>query len=270
MRPVLDRVKARNSSEHEELRATLGEHLEELRQRLLRVLYAFVPAFVVGWIVAMPMYDALHREVLTAIPKEVQYREAVTHLTQPFMLQFRLSAYIALVLCLPVLLSQLWGFVAPGLRPNERRPVQMLTPICLTLFGIGVFLGWVTIPAMVGFFMAFNGGGRFEIIQEPGALVMLVVMTMLGFGLAFQTPVVVFFLTKLGVVTPEGLKGYWRHVVVGNVVAAAVITPGGDVVTLFAMAVPMIVLFYAGMYAATWGQRGGRPAELDLLDAPPC
>ena len=269
--PLARRDPPRSSSPQAELRATLAEHLDELRTRAIRVVIAIMISMVLSWIFVWPTYNFIDQLVRSSVPKGLVYKEVTTHITEPFMLQIKLSFYLGLILALPYAVSQIWAFVAPGLKPTERKPVLMLTPVCLVLFALGLTIGWFTLPAMFQWFFAYAQAGGFEVYQEPGKMIMLVVKTLLGFGLAFQMPVVVFFLTRLGLVTPETLRTYWKHVVVSNIIVAAIITPGSDPVSLAAMAIPIIALFYLGVFAATWSMKSaGRDAALNQLDAPPC
>ena len=261
---------ARNSSTDDELRATLAEHLDELRTRIMRVVQFLAVGMVIGWFLHPYVYEAMDNMVKSYIPANAKYREAFRHLTDPFMLQLKVAFYIGIVLSFPVLLHQLWAFIAPGLRPQERRPIKVVFPICLALFVLGLVVGWMTIPALVQYFMSFVAGTDIEVIQEPGSLMLLVVYTLLGFGISFQMPVVVFFLTRIGLITGDTVRTYWRHVVVANVVLSAAITPSADPVSMFALAVPLNVFFFGAVSVAKLTDRTRRDPALDNLDGAPC
>ncbi|MBX3095800.1 MAG: twin-arginine translocase subunit TatC [Fimbriimonadaceae bacterium] len=236
----------------------------------MRVVYSLSLGMVAGWFLHPVFYGAMDEMVRKYIPPNAPYKEAYRHLTDPFMLQLKVAFYIGLVLTLPVLMWQLWAFVAPGLRPQERRPIKIVFPICMVLFVAGIYVGWLTIPALVSYFMSFVVNSKIEIIQEPGSLVLLVVYTLLGFGISFQMPVVVYFLTRIGLITADTVRVYWRHVVVANVVAAAAITPSADPVSMFALAVPLNVFFFGAVAIAKLTDRSSRDPALDNLDGAPC
>ncbi len=258
----------RTETDPEEFRATLGEHLDELRSRVLRVLGVLVVASTLGWFLAMPAFRALSEVVAANIPKGIEFKEPFRTITEPFMLQLKLAVYIGLCAAIPWLVAEVWQFVKPGLRPHERRPVKILAPFSVALFGVGCWVGWLMIPPsfqwFATFFQSFPGTALY---QEPGTMVFLIVKLVLAFGIGFQLPVVTFLLAKLGLITPATLNQYWRQAVVAIFVLASVLTPSGDPFTMLAMAVPLCVLFFGAVLAVKWTTKdGGRDPALDNLD----
>jgi len=245
----------RNSSdeEPEELRATLGEHLEELRTRILRIVYMLAIAWVVGWYIQPPVYDYINELVLKAIKQAIPtvvINEAFTNATQAFMLKFKLSFMLGLVMVIPFIVLQLWGFVAPGLKPNEKAPIKKLVPYTVFLFFLGVGCCWLILPSAFIWFAAYISDFKGAILnQEPGTLVFFVLKMLLAFGLGFQLPIVVFFLGKLGILTPETLTAHWRHATVAVFTISAMITPSNDIFSMLMMAVPLSILFVISVYA---------------------
>ncbi|MCW5936798.1 MAG: twin-arginine translocase subunit TatC [Fimbriimonadaceae bacterium] len=258
----------RRVEDPEEFRATLGEHLEEFRTRVLRVLGVFVVAATIGWFIEMPLYKLLNETARAGLPSTLDYKEPFNTITQPFLLQLKLAAYIGLAMSLPYAVYELWGFVSPGLKPSERRPVKFLAPFSASLFFVGCYLGWLSIPAafgwFAGFFESFPGTSLY---QEPGSLVFLVVKIVLSFGIGFQLPVVTFLLAKLGLITPNMIAQYWRQAVVTIFFLAAAITPTGDPFTMLIMALPLTILFFGSLMVVklTTKQELRDPA-LDSLD----
>lgn len=257
-----------NRDNPDEFRATLGEHLEELRGRVLRALGVLVVMCVVGWFLAMPVYSALSEVVRDNVPKNFDFKEPFTSITQPFMLQLKLAFYIGLIVAVPYIVWELWGFVAPGLKPGEKRPIKVLAPVSVLLFAVGCTVGWVTLPAafqwFAGFFASFPNTSLY---QEPGTMVFLIVKLVLAFGIGFQLPVVTFFLAKVGIISPSSLAQYWRQAVIAVFALSAMLTPSGDPFTMLAMAAPLTILFFASIYAVKLtGPRGGRDPALDDLD----
>lgn len=267
--PLLTRKPARNSSDTpEELRATLGEHLEELRVRIFRIVAILLVGLVIAWYLEPYFYDQLNNLAMKGVPKGIQYSEAFRTLTEAFFLKLKLSFYLSLVGTLPLTVVQLWGFIAPGLRPHERRPLKIVVPLSVVLFVIGASIAWLITPITIGWFTSYVGEfPGVQVIQEPAALIFFIVKMMIAFGIGFQLPLVVFFLTKVGIITPDGLWRYWRHSTVGVFILSAVITPSGDPFTMLMMAIPLSSLFFASVVAARiTSKKSGQIDELNDLD----
>jgi sec-independent protein translocase protein TatC len=225
---------------------------------------------LVGWFFAMPLYWHLEGLVKSNLPKGVNYQTMITTLPGAFMLQLKMAAYIGVFVTLPFSVHQIWGFVAPGLRPNERKPIKVIAPISTFLFFLGAWSCWYILPATVYWFGSFMTGMRdTALMLEAGQMVFLLINMILCFGLGFQMPLVVYFLATLEIITPKAMMKYWRHAIVGVVIASAMITPSGDPLSLSVMALPLIALFFASVFAARLTLRKRRSkedAELDDLD----
>jgi sec-independent protein translocase protein TatC len=265
---LLPKKSSGSNNDPEDFRATLGEHLEELRTRILRVLGVLLVMTVVGWFLALPAYVALDKVVQANIPTWLKFEQPFKDVTQPFMLQLKLAFYIGLTIALPHMVLEIWGFVKPGLKPNEIRPVRVLGPISVVLFLVGCWVGWMMIPPsfqwFAGFFASFPGTALY---QEPGAMVFLIVKIVLAFGIGFELPVVTFFLAKIGVIAPETLFRYWRQATIAIFFLSACLTPSGDPFTMTAMALPLAALFFVSVFAVRLTSKGkGRDPALDSLD----
>lgn len=254
--PVLRRnPTTRNSSDDpEEFRAPLSEHLEELRTRIIRSVALLVVGWILGWFLEPYLYAALNSSLSKAItenlPKGAQYSEAFRNATEMFMLKLRLSFMLGLAITFPLILLQMWAFVAPGLKRAERQPLQRLAPYSVALFGIGAFFAYLILPSAFRWFIAFlESFPGTSLIQEPGSMVFFSLKMMLAFGIAFQLPLIVFMLGKLGLLTAEALIQYWRQAVVVIFFASAALTPGADPISMFMMAVPLVILFAISVYA---------------------
>lgn len=265
--PLLGERHRSSSDRPEELRATLGEHLEELRQRIFRIVAWLAAGMVIGWFLSMPVYDYLTSYAMRALPTDLEYREPFANITEPFFLKFKLAFLIGLFLTLPFTVIQVWGYLSPGLRPHERRPLKIMFPISIGLFFGGAYLAWAVIPRafawFAGFIADFPGTSLY---QKPGELVFLIVKLMLAFGVGFQLPIVVFVLTALGVVDPDTLIRQWRYAIVAIFAFSAIITPTGDAYTLIVMASPLCALFFGSAYLAKILGRSRTSLELDDLD----
>lgn len=256
-------------NEPDELRATLAEHLEELRGRIFRCAIAYLIGTAIGWVVYPKLYIALDAAVQKAVKDSgVPVRwEFLGGAPAPFMLHFKMSMYVGLVLALPYMVWQLWLFIRPGLRESERKPLRRVVPISLVLFGIGAFLGWFILGPTIQWFLSFAAETRYGIVQDPYELLLFGLKMMLAFGIAFQMPLLVYFLARAGIVSPDFLWRYWRQSTVAVFTVSAIITPSGDPVSMLAMAIPLSVLFFGSVAAAKLSfARGDRVAELDDLD----
>lgn len=252
-------------SDDTDLRATLGEHLEELKTRILRIVIGLTVATIFGWFAFPYVYDFLWGMVRESVTKEVPIDEAFRNITDAFFLKLKLSFYIGLVPALPFALYQVWAFIRPGLKPQERKPLQFVVPISFGLFALGGVICWLILPLTLQWFASFaNDFPDIQILQEPGLMVMFIIKMILAFGVGFQMPLVVFFLTRLGLITSKGLMRYWRQATVGVFLGSAILTPSGDPLTMSIMAVPLTALFFASVWAARITDR--RKGEVDDFD----
>lgn len=243
-----------STDDPEEFRATLVEHLEDLRDRILRAVLLLAGGWVAGWFLEPGLYEFLNnlirRSIERGLPKGAHYEEAFRNMTEPFMLQLRLSFLIGLIIVFPFIVLQLWGFVAPGLKPNERKPFKVLAPYTVLLFCVGCGFCWIILPACLSWFTTFLGAFKGTgLIQEPGSMVFFILKMMLAFGIGFQLPLVVYALGALGLLSAATLIKYWRQSSLGIFVVAAVLTPSNDAFSMLMMAVPLVILFLISVYA---------------------
>jgi sec-independent protein translocase protein TatC len=240
------------------MRSTEGsfwEHLEELRRRLLVVLAVVVAATCAGFAWSRQL---MHLVLYTgpAVLQTLAPSEAiVAHL--------KLSLLAGLIASSPVVFFQFWRFVSPGLYPGEKRTVLAMAVFSTILFAAGVAFSWmVMLDPALRLFHSFETGnieGHWSLASFTGFLGRFVLV----FGLAFQMPLMVLGLTRLGVVTPAGLRRVRSHVIVGLLVVAAILTPP-DPVTQVLLALPLYLLFELSLLLASLssaGRRRGRRGE---------
>lgn len=224
-------------------RMSLMEHLVELRTRLIRCVIAVAIGGVLGWFAFDPVIDILRvpLEKLSDDPNVSDKFLALDPL-EIFMLRIKMSAYLGIALSMPVILWQVWKFVAPGLYQNERRYATAFVASSTVLFALGAAVAYFTLPEALEFLKSMGGGNVvFQFSLEK--YVTLILYMMLAFGVGFQFPIVVVFLQLVGIVSPKQLASFRRFAVVIIFVIAAVITPSADPISLIALALPM-VLFY--------------------------
>jgi sec-independent protein translocase protein TatC len=253
----------RNSSDDpEEFRATLVEHLDELRTRIVRIVWMLVIGWIVGWNVLQPwaskwidnMVASSVEPVLRA--KHIDYKIVWHNATEPFMFMLKFSFMLGFIVVFPFALLQVWGFVSPALKPNEKKPFKILAPFSVVLFVVGASFAWWVTPSALRWFASYveNFPGT-SLFQEAGVMTFFVLKMLLAFGLAFQLPVIVYALGAIGLLQAKTLMKYWRQSTVAIFVISAVLTPSNDAFTMLMMALPMCVLFMISVYAVKFTQR---------------
>ncbi len=226
---------------------TIVEHLEELRRRLLIAIAALAVATVISWFFADPLLKFLIRPVTVVSGRGVIF----VGVTEAFFVRMKLAALAGVFLSLPVLLYQIWAFVAVGLTPAERRYALWMVPPAFLLFVVGATFALVAIvPLGVRFLLSYQVPGVLEPFISVGAYVSFLTAFMLAFGAVFELPIVLVLLAKLGLVTPAQLAAGRRYAIVAIVALAAVLTPGGDVFSQMMLAVPTYLLYEASIWIA--------------------
>ncbi|MFY9234087.1 MAG: twin-arginine translocase subunit TatC [Fimbriimonadaceae bacterium] len=263
------RKKRNSSGDPEEFRATLGEHLEELRDRLIKCALFIMLGWIAGWFLQPYVYEFVDGYIKAnwKPPKDVDIKEVFGHVSEPFMLKLKLSFMIGLAFAIPILIWQLWQFVAPGLREKERKPFKIVLPASLFLFALGAYFCWLIIPAALNFFLLyledFKGAALY---QDVGTLVFFVLKMMLAFGVGFQLPLVVFILGKVGIIGPDVMIRYWRQATIAIFLLSAVLTPSQDIFSMMMMAVPLSLLFALSVFAVRFTTRRGVSSVPELND----
>jgi len=227
----------------EEPKATFMEHLEELRRRIFRALLYLMVGWVVAFAITPYVYDFLASPLLRTKPEGAKF--VFTHATEPFFLKFKLALILGLILMMPLIMREVWGFLSPGLTRQEKRAVKLIAPFSAGLFFSGVALGYYILPAAFNFFLSYlDDYPDAQLLQNPAQYIMFVVKMMFAFGLGFQMPVVLMFLAQVGLATPESMWRYWRQAILAIGVLAALLTPSGDAFSMFAIGLPMVFLYF--------------------------
>ena len=225
----------------------LLDHLIELRTRLLRAVAGLVLVFVGLLPFANRLYALLAQPLLEKLPKGGQL--IATQVASPFFAPVMLAFSVGLVICMQWLLYQLWAFVAPGLYRREKKLAMPLLVSSLLLFYAGcAFAYFLVLPAVFGFLSKVTPTGV-AMMTDIAAYLDFVLVVFLAFGASFELPVALVILVLLGWVTPAQLKEWRGYAIVGIFVLAAVITPP-DVVSQLLLAIPMILLYEAGILAS--------------------
>jgi sec-independent protein translocase protein TatC len=238
------------------------EHLEELRSRLFRSALAFVAAMAICWSFSGPLLTFLLRPIREKLfaGSDIVFIE----ITEPFFVYMKASALAAVFVASPYLLWQLWGFVAPGLYRRERRMAAGFIFFGTLFFLLGGAFGYgVATPVAADWLIRLGGDFTAQLtLRSAFAFESRVI---LGLGAVFELPILIFFLARIGVVTPQFLMKHFRLAVVIIAVVAAVITPTGDALTMAVFAVPMVLLYLLGV-AVAWGFARKESPESDKKD----
>lgn len=228
---------------------TLVSHLVELRTRLLYAVVAVLLVFAVLCIYpgSKELYDFLAKPMASTLPagdKMIAYG-----VITPFLVPLKVTLLVAFVLALPFVLYQAWAFIAPGLYKHEKRLVLPVVVSSYVLFLIGMAFCYFFVFQTVFHFIATVSPESINFAPDIEAYLDFVMTMFMAFGMTFEVPVVVLVLVGTGMVSVDKLKGARSYVIVGAFVIAAVLTPP-DVISQFMMAVPLILLYELGIFAA--------------------
>jgi len=223
------------------------DHLEELRRRLLISFIAVGVGFFTCWAFAERIFAELQKPLSQFLPPGDKL--AYTRLTAPFFLYMKVAFFAGLFVAAPVILYQLWLFIAPGLYKKERRLAAPFIIFGSVFFIAGGYFGYrYLLPATCSFFV--ETGKQFKQMVTVDDYFSFASMIILATGLVFETPILIFFLARIGLVTPAFLIQKFKYAIVLSFVIAAIVTPTPDIVTQAALAVPMILLYLIGVAVA--------------------
>lgn len=224
-------------------------HLIELRDRLLRAVIAVVvcAAVLAVWPGPSALFDLLAKPMITSLPKGAHL--IATGVVSPFMVPLKVTLMAAFLVALPVVLYQVWAFVAPGLYSHEKKLVLPLVVSSTLLFFVGVAFCYFFVFGQVFHFIQSVAPTSIHVSPDVEAFLGFVLTMFIAFGAAFEVPVVVVVLARMGLVTIDKLKSFRSYFIVIAFIIAAIVTPP-DVVSQLALAIPMCVLYEAGIWAA--------------------
>ena len=243
----------------ESTKAPLIEHLIELRRRLIWALLAIFVAFLVCFYFAKLIYNLLLWPYRVAAGEDAPIELIYTAPQEFFFTQVRLALFGAIFIAFPVIASQIYMFVAPGLYRSERKaflPFLVATPV-LFLIGAAVVY-FVAMPLAMTFFLSMQQTGdsqvQIHLTAKVSEYLSLIMALILGFGICFQLPVLLTLLARAGLITSAGLKKYRRHAILAVFVVAAVLTPP-DPISQLALAIPTVLLYELSIYAVKLAEK---------------
>jgi len=237
-----------NSTEDSGLQETFLSHLFELRDRVIKAALAIIIVFVclVYW--APDIFHLFARPLLEALP--AGGKMIVTDVTGSFFVPMKVTMLVAFIIALPVVMYQLWAFIAPGLYLHERKLILPLVVSSYTLFIIGMaFAYFLVFPTVFKFMASYNAPLGAEMSTDIDNYLSFAMTTFLAFGITFEVPVIVVVLVRMGMVPLAKLKEIRPYVIVGAFVISAVVTPP-DVLSQLLLAVPMMLLYELGLLVA--------------------
>jgi len=245
-------------SDNEQGSETFLSHLVELRDRLLRAIIALLVAFLCLVPFSKDIYAWLAKPMLAQLPAGTAM--IATEVASPFFIPLKVTLLAAVVLALPVILYQIWAFVAPGLYAHEKKLVAPLVASSTVLFLLGMaFAYYVVFPVVFGVMKTFTPEGV-AWMPDIGAYFGFVVGMFIAFGVTFEVPVAVVLAVKAGMISVAKLREIRPYVIVGSFIVAAVVTPP-DVLSQLLLAVPLVLLYEAGIVIAAMLTRGQAQVE---------
>ena len=214
---------------------SLVDHLGELRDRLFRSILGIVAGTAVGFVFATDIRNFLLRPLPGGVVQVLGPGDG-------FAIQLRISIIVGIILAMPILLFQIWRFVAPGLTPSERKTVRPWVPLALFFFALGVGIAYMVLPYAVSFLLSFTDETLVANIAA-GPYFDFVTTMFLAFGLVLEFPILLVGLSRVGIITSDRLRQSRRYVILGIAIFSAVATPGGDLVSPFVLGGTMYVLY---------------------------
>lgn len=227
---------------------SLMAHFAELRTRFIYIIMAVVAVFLPLMYVSRSLYDLISRPLVALLPHNASI--IATQVASGFLAPIKLAFFVALFICVPFIIAQIWGFVAPALYKHEKRAVMPLLLSAIVLFYVGVAFAYfvVLVPALK--FLVLFAPDNVLPMTDIESYLDFVIKLFLVFGLMFEIPVATMLLVLMRIVTPKQLATKRRYVIVGCFFVSAIITPP-DGASMLMLAIPMCILFELGLMAAS-------------------
>lgn len=236
---------------------SLTEHLAELRRRLIYSVIAAGLGFLAAYYYSDRLYALLSSPLMKALPEGQDFM-VFTGVVEPFFIYMKVGLLGGIVLASPVILYQVWAFVAPGLYRNERQWFVFIVLFSAALFSSGVLFGFYAVfPFGFKYLLSYSSPGLKPFLSMSEYFSMATRL-LLAFGVIFQLPLAMLVLARFGIVTARKLLSWWRYAIVVILIVSAVLTPSPDIFNQLLMAGPLVVLYAVGVVvAAVFGKKKG-------------
>ncbi|WP_202502133.1 twin-arginine translocase subunit TatC [Streptomyces sp. SID5785] len=247
---------ARKQEKDPEGRMPLSDHLRELRNRLAKALLAVVAITIVAAFFYNDIIDLITKPILDSVGCDQTFSQlaqvkkepcaaiTINGLLAPFTLALKISLMAGIVFASPVWLYQLWGFIAPGLHRHEKKYAYGFVGTGVPLFLAGAYFAYAVLPTTAKVLIGFTPGNASNLLPLDD-LLDLVTRMVIVFGLSFELPLLLVFLNLIGAITGKRMLGWWRAMIMGITVFAAIATPSTDPLSMLALAAPIWVLYFA-------------------------
>src|SRR5918997_777748 len=242
------RLPSRPRGPRDDARMTLIEHLDELRSRIIKVGIAFLAVSVVAWFFRQRIFDWLLAPAGDALSGKLN----VTSVTEQLFTDMKLALYVGFLLTIPVLLYQIWAFVAPAVGDMGRAFTYTIITLASALFLAGVAFGYFVVLPIGTQFLLNWAPDRYNTIITSQFYLQFTTRFLLAFGIVFELPAATYVAAKLELVDAPLLKRYRRHAIVLNFILAAALTPGQDPYSMVLMAAPMVVMYELSIIIARY------------------
>jgi sec-independent protein translocase protein TatC len=257
---------ARKQEKDPEGRMPLAEHLRELRNRLVKAVLAIVVVTIVAAFFYRNIIEFFTNPILDAVGCKASFTElahkdsgtcariVLNGLLTPFTLALKVSLMAGVIVASPVWLYQLWAFVAPGLHRHEKKYARAFVGTGVPLFLGGAFFAYKTLPTMATVLLSLSPGDVDNLLPLD-ELIDLVTRMVVIFGLSFELPLLLVMLNLTGILTGRRMLGWWRAMIMGITLFAAIATPSTDPLTMLALAGPIWVLYFAATVFSIFNDR---------------
>lgn len=239
-----------------EEKQTIIEHLEELRKSIIISVIAIIIAAVFSFYYS--------EEILAILMKPLSNLNEgliVTGVTEAFFVKLKLSFLSGFILAFPIVVIAIWRFFKPALYPQERKYVYILFPITLILFVVGILFAYFGVLQLILNFLIYIAGDNLETMFKVDQYVSFVMAFVLPFGIVFELPVIVFFLTKIGIIHYKMLANNRKYALLIIVILAAALTPGPDPISQLMMAIPVYVLYEISIWVSKFAKPNAERKE---------
>jgi len=238
---------------------TIFEHISELRKRLFVIVVFFILACIISMFISQPIIRYLQN---AEIAKDLTMN--AFRLTDPFKVYWEVTVSLAIIMILPVILYQLWAFISPGLYEKERKITLSYIPVTILLFIGGLaFSYFILFPLIINFMLKLSNQMDIHAVIGINEYFQFLFQITLPFGFLFELPVVVLFLTRLGIITPMFLAKIRKYAFFVIVVVSAFITPP-DVMSQITVGIPLVILYEISIWISKIGYRKVQAAEAQL------